>query len=62
MIEGYSQKAVFLKNVASTDSFYLPKSTSKTQSMVFAPESVGTDQTPVALTELEAVCLGTLVM
>jgi hypothetical protein len=54
----YSQKAVFLKHVAPTDSLYLPSPESTTQSRVFAPEPVDQDQTPVAFTKLDRGWLG----
>lgn len=44
----YSQKAVFLKNVASDDSVYRPSSDSLTQSLVFAPELANPNETAVA--------------
>jgi hypothetical protein len=46
----YSQKALFLKNVARSDCVYLPTSESRTQSYVFPPGHVDQTQTPVALT------------
>ena len=44
----YSQKAVFLKNVASEAAWYLPSQESRTESHVFAPTPVDNRQTPVA--------------
>ncbi|KAK4543012.1 hypothetical protein LTR36_006010 [Oleoguttula mirabilis] len=45
----YSQKALHLANVAIGDAVYLPSDSSRTQSMVFAPERVGDlTQTPAA--------------
>ena len=52
-LEGsYSQKAVFLAGVSRGDAIYVPSSRSRTQSMVFAPESVDVGQTPVALAKV----------
>lgn len=44
----YSQKAVFLQNVAIADALYLPDEDSRTQSMVFPSKTVDCTQTPTA--------------
>jgi hypothetical protein len=54
----YSQKAVFLKNVASNAAWYLPSTESRTESRVFAPASVDTQQTPVAFGAIGSGHLG----
>ncbi|KAF2228736.1 hypothetical protein EV356DRAFT_497517 [Viridothelium virens] len=46
--KGYSQKAVFLRDVQLSDALYLPSAESRIQSMVFLPEPVDQTQTPVA--------------
>jgi hypothetical protein len=54
----YSQKAVFLKNVGSNASWYLPLDDSMTESHAFPPQSVDDRQTPVAFTALGYGWLG----
>ena len=58
LLNEYSQKAVFLSNVAQSDSLYLPSSDSMTQSLVFSPQSVKQDQTPLAFTKVGDGWLG----
>lgn len=49
LVQSYSQKALHLKNVRSSDAIYLPSSDSRIQSMVFAPDQVDDhSQTPAA--------------
>ena len=54
----YSQKAVFLKNVASDAAWYLPSERSRVESHVFAPTSVDGQQTPVAFAAVGEGWLG----
>lgn len=54
----YSQKAVFLANVASDDSLYLPSADSVTQSRVFAPRPVNQNEVAVAFTKVGEGWLG----
>jgi hypothetical protein len=55
----YSQKAVFLKNVAPDAALYLPSMDSVTESHVFPSEPVkNREQTPVAFTAVEEGWLG----
>jgi hypothetical protein len=54
----YSQKAVFLKNVASDAAWYLPSQSSRTESLVFPPTAVDGQQTPVAFTAVGEGWLG----
>lgn len=55
---GYSQKANFLKNVAKEAAVYLPNEHSRTQSMVFANESVDVNLTPIAFVKVGKGWLG----
>lgn len=49
LVPRYSQKAVYLKNVARADAMYLPAPSSRIQSMVFAWDPVDDlTQTPAA--------------
>lgn len=50
--EQYSQKALHLKNVPREHSLYLPTADSRTQSRVYAPNSVDQSETPVAFAPL----------
>ncbi|KAJ5215712.1 uncharacterized protein N7498_002119 [Penicillium cinerascens] len=54
----YSQKAIFLKGVDPSLSWYNPTSDSTTQSMVFDPESVDTTTCPVAMANVGEGKLG----
>ena len=54
----YSQKAVFLKNVASDDSMYRPSSDSVTQSRVFLPAPANPNETAVAFAKVGEGRLG----
>ncbi len=54
----YSQKAVFLTNVASDDSVYRPSSDSVTQSHVFLPEPANPNEAAVAFTKVGEGWLG----
>lgn len=54
----YSQKAVFLQNVAPSAALYFPADDSETESFVFPPTPVETDQTPVAWAKIGKGCLG----
>lgn len=54
----YSQKAVFLTNVASDDSVYRPSSDSVTQSLVFPPEPSNPNEAAVAFTKVGEGWLG----
>ena len=56
----YSQKAVYLANVASDDSVYRPSSDSLTQSAVFPPGPSNPNQTAVAFTKIGEGWLGYL--
>ncbi|KAI9716442.1 MAG: hypothetical protein M1812_005337 [Candelaria pacifica] len=56
--EEYSQKAVFLKNVAKDDAVYLPSANSRIESMVFAPSPVECEQTPVVFAKIGEGWLG----
>ncbi|KAK3654134.1 hypothetical protein LTR56_004188 [Elasticomyces elasticus] len=49
LVPSYSQKALHLQHVAREDAIYLPTSSSQTQSMVFAPQSVNLAQSPAVL-------------
>ncbi|KAK0514708.1 hypothetical protein JMJ35_003325 [Cladonia borealis] len=55
---GYSQKAVFLKNVANDDSVYRPSSDSVTQSLVFPSVPANPNEAAVALTKVGEGWLG----
>ena len=54
----YSQKALFLANVASNDSVYCPSSESVTQSRVFLPEPANPNEAAVAFTKVGEGWLG----
>lgn len=54
----YSQKAVFLKNVASDDAVCSPSSDSVTQSRVFLPELANPNEAAVAFTKVGEGWLG----
>ena len=54
----YSQKAVFLTNVASDDCVYRPSSDSVTQSLVFPPEPSNPNEAAVAFTKVGEGWLG----
>ena len=54
----YSQKAVFLKNVAPNAALYLPDRNSMTESHVFPSEPVDVEQTPVAFAPVGEGWLG----
>ena len=54
----YSQKAVFLKNVAKEAAVYLPSGSSRTQSLVFPPAQVDCEQTPVVFAHIGEGWLG----
>ena len=56
--EKYSQKAVFLKNVAKEAAVYLPSRDSRIESAVFSPEPVDCEQTPVVLAKVGEGWLG----
>lgn len=56
--QSYSQKAVFLKNVATTASVYRPSGFSTTESHVFAAAPVDTAQTPVVFAKVGEGWLG----
>jgi hypothetical protein len=58
LLDSYSQKATFLKNVNPADSLYLATPESMTQSLVFPPKPVDQRQTPVAFTKLDKGWLG----
>lgn len=50
LLPQYSQKAVFIKNVASSDAWYVTNEASVVESLVFAPVSTHhTGETPVAI-------------
>ncbi|KAK0258549.1 hypothetical protein B0A54_06104 [Friedmanniomyces endolithicus] len=49
LVPSYSQKALHLAHVEPGDAVYLPSAASRTQSMVFAPHTVDTAQTPAVL-------------
>jgi hypothetical protein len=54
LANAYSQKAVFLSNVAQSDSLYLPSS----DSLVFSSRSVDQNTTPSALAKVGDGWLG----
>ena len=54
----YSQKALFLKNVAKDAAVYLPSSNSRIESAVFAPDPVDCEQTPVVFAKVGEGWLG----
>ncbi len=56
--QNYSQKAVFLKNVATTAAMYRPSGFSMTESHVFAAAPVDTSQTPVVFARVDEGWLG----
>ncbi len=56
--EEYSQKAVFLKNVAKDAAVYLPSGNSRIESAVFPPNSVDCEQTPVVFAKIGEGWLG----
>jgi hypothetical protein len=58
VLESYSQKAVFLKNVDLSAMVYRPSEDSRIESYVFPPERVNLEQTPVALTSYGEGWLG----
>lgn len=58
--KSYSQKAVFLANVASDDAVYSPSSESVTQSAVFPPGPSNPNQAAVAFTKVGEGWLGYL--
>ena len=56
--EHYSQKAVFLQDVSKDGAVYLASESSRTESHVFAPESVSQEQTPVVFAQVGEGWLG----
>ncbi|KAI9669489.1 MAG: hypothetical protein M1829_005078 [Trizodia sp. TS-e1964] len=57
--ENYSQKALFLKNVARKEALYLPDEQSRVESLVFPPDPIAdASQCPVVLGEVGRGWLG----
>jgi hypothetical protein len=52
LLPKYSQKTLSVKNVASTDAWYITNKASSIESRVFAPSSAHTPgETPIAMVE-----------
>jgi len=56
--EEYSQKAIFLKNVAKDAAVYLPSGNSRVDSAVFPADPVDCEQTPVVFAKIGEGWLG----